>query len=302
MAAKKVNKKEEAKKSVLAKTDDGTVQLTLTVPYFNVQETREHVLNEMLESLEIPGFRKGKAPSDLAMQHIDKQRLYERTLQHILPDIYANAVVEHKLQPVLAPRFELVSVEEEKDWTIRAITCEAPEVSLADYKKEITDKVKAENIWVPGKAKNEKKESSREEKEQQAIKTLLEATEVKIPNVLIEEEVNHRLSQLLDQIQRLGLTVEQYLSSTAKTIEQVRGDYANQARESIKLVMALNKVAEDQSLEVSENEIDSVIKVSENATKTNGARQEHLNTPDQRRLVRSVLLRRKALDSLLSLI
>lgn len=303
MSAKTYTAKNIETKSVLARTGDGTLQITLTLPIEQVERTREHVLKEIIETIVVPGFRKGKAPTDIAMQHVDKQKLYEQTLQHVLPQAYAFALEEHKIQPILQPRFELVSVEEGKDWSVRAITCEAPIVKMGDYKTEIKGKAKAAKIWVPEKdnastKQDESKIQEPEAKEQDAIKALLEVVEVKIPKLLIDEEVNHRLAQLLDQVQRLGMSIEQYLSSTGRNIEAIRADYAKQAEGSIKLVVALNKVAEDQKIEIAENEIDGVI----SASKTASGNGENLDTPEQRRLIRSVLLRRKALDQLVSLV
>lgn len=304
MSAKNPKAKNAETKSILARTSDGTLQITLTLPIEQVEKTREHVLKEIIEALVVPGFRKGKAPTDIAMQHIDKQKLYEQTLQRFLPQAYAFALVEYKIQPILQPRFELISVEEGKDWSVRAITCEAPSVKIGDYKTEIIGKVKAAKIWVPGKddntstKQNDSKIQAPEAKEQEAIKALLEVVEVKIPKLLIEEEVNHRLAQLLDQVQRLGMSIEQYLSSTGRNIETMRTDYAKQAEDSIKLVVALNKVAEDQKIEIAENEIDGVI----SASKTASGNEENVDKPEQRRLIRSVLLRRKALDQLVSLV
>lgn len=287
--------------SVLARQDDGTVQLTMTIPQALVQEKKEEALSHITETLEVPGFRKGKAPRDVALKHIDTQRLYEHMLQHLLPKVYASAVEEHKLRPILAPRFELLSIKEDSDWQIRAITCELPEVNLGDYKNEAIAVAKASKIWVPGKSSSatgseQAKETTREEKEQQVIKALIKK-DVKVPKLLIEEEVNHRLSRLLDQVQRLGLSVEQYLASTGKTVDQVRKDYAKQAEEAIKLELILNEVAKGQKIEVSDEEIDKLIdSTGDDKTK------ETLSTPSQKRLIKSALMRRKALDSLISLV
>lgn len=288
----------EAKKatSVLARQDDGTVQITITIPQDVVRANKEEAFKQLVENLEIPGFRKGKAPQDVALKHIDTQKLYEHILQRLLPEAYAVAVEEHKLQPILAPRFELVAIEEDKDWQIRAITCELQEINLGDYKKTIKATATAGKIWVPGKGEN-KKESTREEKEQEIIKTLIEKTEVKIPKLLIEEEVNHRLSRLLEQVQKLGLTIEQYLTSTGKTAEQLREEYSRQAQDSIKLELSLNKVAQEEKLEVLDSEVEEVIGATGDS-KT----QEALSTPYQKRLIKSTLLRRKALDKLVSLV
>lgn len=288
----------EAKKatSVLARQEDGTIQITITIPQEVVRINKEEAFKYFVENLEIPGFRKGKAPQDVALKHIDTQKLYEHMLQRLLPEVYASSIEEHKLQPVLAPRFELLSTEEGKDWQVRAITCELPEINLRDYKQNIKTGVATGKIWVPGKDEG-KKEPTREEREQEIIKTLIEKTEVKIPKLLVEEEVNHKLSRLLEQVQKLGLTIEQYLSSTGKTAEQLREEYWRQAQDSIKLELSLNKVAQDEKLEVQDSEIKEVIQATGDQ-KT----QEALSTPYQKRLIKGALLRRKALDRLANLV
>lgn len=298
---------EKQAKSVLARQSDGTIQLTITIPQIAVQKARETALSHTLEELEVPGFRKGKVSRDVAMRHIDQQKLYEHTLQHLLPQAYSEAVKEHGLRPILSPRFELLSAEEGsprfgeagKDWSIRAITCELPDVRLGDYKKLISD-TKAGDIWVPGKDEA-KKEEPREEKEQKVIKALVEHTEIQIPKVLLEEEVQNKLSGLLDQIQKLGLTIDQYLSSTGRTIEKLRGEYEAQAEASIKLELALNRVAEEEKVNVTDVEVEQIIQASDGATSKNGEKAKESANPYQKQLVRSVLLRRKALDSLVAL-
>lgn len=295
MAAKSTKKNNQRKiTSVLAQQDDGTLQLTITIPYSLVKDKREEALNHLAKDLEIPGFRKGKAPRDVALKHIEQQQLFNHTLQHLLPEAYAQAVEEHKLQPILAPRFELVKIEEGDDWVVRAITCELPEVNLGNYKKSVVGRMRSSSIWTP--KTGDKRKPTREEKEQEAIKALLEEIKVKIPKLLLEEEVNHRLSQLLDQVQRLGLTIEKYLASTGKTIDQVKQDFTRQAGDAIKLELSLNKVAEEEAVQVEDKEVEEVINQSgsEQARKT-------LSTPQQKRLIRSVLLRRKALESLVNL-
>lgn len=289
--------------SVLARQDDGTVQITMTIPNEIVQKKKGEALGHITETLEVSGFRKGKVPQDIALKHIDTEKLYEYTLQHLLPEAYALAREEHKLQPILAPRFELLSIEEGKDWQVRAITCELPQINLGDYKQTITGALAGKKIWVPGKINPSaspgqgKKEGTREEKEQEVIKTLIEKTEVKIPKLLIEEEVNHRLSRLLEQVQKLGLTIEQYLASTGKIVDQVRDDYARQAEEAIKLELVLTEVAKEQKIEVSDEEIDKLIdSTGDDKTK------EALSTASQKRLIRLTLMRRKALDNLISLV
>lgn len=299
-------------KSVLARQDDGTLQLTITIPQAQVAEAKKEALKHIIEGLEVPGFRKGKVPEDIAQRHIEKQKLYEHALQHLLPEAYRQAVQEHSLKPVISPHFELLSTDDDsphgeagKDWSIRATTCELPEINLGDYKKTIADS-KSQDIWVPGKDKQSlsidktKTEPTREEKEQSVIKALFDSVEIKIPSLLIEEEVSTKLSQLLDQLQKLGVTIEQYLTSTGKSVEVLREEYAKQAKDSLKLVLSLNKIADVEKITVEDKEINQAMSVA-SSTASNGDQKINVD-PQQKLFVKAVLQRRKALDNLVNLI
>jgi len=48
--------------SALNRQDDGTLELTITIPQKQVQETYKRVLAQIATTAEIKGFRKGKAP------------------------------------------------------------------------------------------------------------------------------------------------------------------------------------------------------------------------------------------------
>lgn len=280
--------------SVLARLGDGTVQLTLIIPQAAVDKKREESLKKMIAEVEVPGFRKGKAPQDTALKHIEQQKLYEHMLQFLLPEAYSKAVQEHSLRPILAPRFELVSVEDGKDWQVRAITCELPSINVKDYKKALQGKGKPK-IIVPGK-KDEKEspEATRKEQEQEVIKTLLDSTEANIPNILLEEEVNHKLTGLIDQLQKVGLTIERYLAQTGKTAEGIKEEYKRQSSEAIKLELVLNKIASNEQIIVADGEIETVVASMKDDP---GTPQDGEQT---RRIVRSVLLQRKTLDKLIS--
>lgn len=298
MAKKKTKKKkgDSQVSSTLARQADGTIQITVSIPAKRVKEAQEAALAELAREVEVPGFRKGKAPQEVAQKEINQQKLSERLLGKILPQAWTDAVQEHKLRPILSPRFELLSAEADKDWQIRATSCELPEINLGDYKKEIIGLARAKDIWLPGKQGEEKKEPTKAEKEQQVIKTLLEAIKVEIPKLLIQEEVNHRLSRLIEQTQNLGLTVEQYLASLGKSADQIKQEFAKQAQDSIKLELVLNAIAEKEGVRVSDSEIDQVVQ-----TMGEGKPQEGI-AEQQKLLIKGVLLRRKALDSLVALL
>jgi trigger factor len=300
----KSTKKESAPKQkfVVARSEDGTIQITFQIPYKKIKLARETAVKKLGENIQVPGFRKGKAPIEKVIPQIPQNTLIEKTLAQILPKLISEAINQHKIRPVIYPKLELIKATEGEDWQVRATTCELPKITLGDYKKTIMGSARAKTIWTPDSAKaspaKSDKELSKEEKEQEVIKLLLKNIEIKIPKLLIEEEVASRLSNLLARLEKLGLNLESYLASIGKTPETLRKEYEKQAREAISLELILNKIIETEKIKIEESQVEAAIKAS-------GADPElakKLDTPEQRRVIRSVLLRRAALESLASLL
>ncbi len=311
--ATKAPKQETTKNIIVAKTDDGTVQITFTIPYADIARERTHVEKELIKDVEVAGFRKGKAPLEKALEKIPESSIIEHTLQYMLPRLLGQAMTEHRLRLALYPKFELIKANQNEDWEVRAISAEFPEVALGNYKEtlrlrlketlrlSLKEKIAAEartsTLWTPDKGKNEKKLTT-EQKQQLAIKALLEHVEIKIPRLLIEEETNSRLSQLLERIEKLGLTLDSYIASVGKTPDSLRHEYEKQAKETLSLDFILNKISDTESLTVEKKEVDSAIE----ASKADRSLAEKLETPEQRRILESILRKRKALEYISSLI
>lgn len=288
--------------SVVARSDDGTIQITFTIPYKKIESAKTQATLEISRDIEVPGFRKGKAPLDKVVAQIPQNTLIEKTLSKVLPNLYGDAIVKHKIKPAIYPKFELVKAQEGENWQVRATTCELPDVKLGDYKKAIKGTARAKSIWTPdkGKPEDEGKENqlTREQKEQEILKMLLDTVKVDVPKLLIDEEVNSRLSKLLERIEKLGLNLESYISSLGKTAEELRKDYQEQSKQAILLDIILAKIAETENVKVDKSQIDAAISAGSADPKLT----KKLDTPEQRRLIESILRRRAALDSLTSLI
>lgn len=266
-------------KSVVARQSDGTVQITFTIPFDQIAKAQDETVAEMAHDIEVPGFRKGKAPLDKAKEKIPQATLIEHSLRHILPKALADAIKEHSLKIAIYPKYELVNSDPNKDWQIRAVTCELPEIKLGDYKNKIAGEIRAISI---------KKEPTREEKEQTVIKYLIQNVNFTIPKILIEEEVGSRLSNLLARIEKLGLALEGYLSSIGKTTESLRIEYEAQAKDAITIDLILSKIVGDQKINTTDKELDEAIKAA-NAK------------PENKTVVNSILKKRKALEFLTGL-
>ncbi|OGM25023.1 hypothetical protein A3D00_04140 [Candidatus Woesebacteria bacterium RIFCSPHIGHO2_02_FULL_38_9] len=285
--------------SILAKLDDGTIQLTFNIPNTLIKKNREEVVEEIGKIIEIPGFRKGKAPLEKVIEKIPQNELIQKTLSRVLPKLFADAISEYKLKPAIYPRFELIKAEENEDWQVRAVTCDIPEVELGDYKAAITS-LKTSKIWTPNSSeptRNVSQSDAAGEKEQQVLKSLIENVKVNIPKILIDQEVDTRLANLLERIEKLGLTLDNYLASIGKNPESLRKEYGDSVRESISVELILDKIAQAENVEAKQEEIEKAI----NTLSADPNTKKDIDNPTQRRLIEAILKRRKVLEILTSL-
>lgn len=246
--------------SKFTRIDNGNIEIIFTIPIDLIASTKLDVLKEMSKNMIVSGFRKGMAPIAKVEEKINPEELTERILQSILPKAFADSVKEHKFSPAIYPKFEAVKIGQGSEWEIKAISCELPQVVLP---------------------KNYKGES---------IKSLLETINLKIPEILITEEVNARLSQVLERIEKLGLTLEGYLKSVGKTPEILRAEYGVQAKDSICIELILNTIANEEKIDVTETEIDEFIKTT--GEDINKVKKE------QRDVLKRVIMRKSALEKL----
>jgi len=274
-------------KSVLAKQDDNTIQLTITIPSEKVIKAREQIIEGYVKQAEVPGFRKGKAPRKLVEEKIDQQKVQEEILKNLLPQAYVEAIKEHSLKPVLNPKIQVQELGKDKDLVFTATTCEAPEVDLGDCKTNVKKITAKSKIIVPGK---EPDQASLDD----IIKALADSVKIKIPGILRENEVDKQLSQTLDEIKKLGLTLDQYLASTGKTVETLRQDYTQKAEQEITLEFALQKIAEVEKIVVVEKEIEEAIQKAKDE-------KEKKNLEANRYLLAHILRQQKTLEFLRNL-
>ena len=274
-------------KSTIEKGEDGTITLTITIPADLVKTTFDEVLDDIAKNASISGFRKGKAPKKLVKDKVDKEKAREEVLKKLLPQGYSQALNEHNIRPIMNPKIHVESLEEDKDWKFTAKTCESPTVNLNGYKNNIQKITAKSKIVIPGK---EQQPVNLDE----IINELFKSVKVSVPQVVTEQEVERMLAQTLDEIKRLGLTLDQYLSSTHKTIEGMQAEFAQKAESDIKLEFILQKIAEEEKITVDEKEIADTITKAKDET-------QRKNLEGNRYLLASIIRQQKTLDFLKNL-
>lgn len=282
--------------TAIQKEPNGTIRLTITIPNADIKRTWEEVMAEIVKSAEIQGFRRGKAPRKLVEEKADKEKVREEVLKKLLPIAYAEAIKTQGIKPIINPKIHIEKLEdpqtlseqsESKGWQFTALTCETPKIKLGGYKENIKKITAKSKIIIPGK-------ESIPAKFDDIVKALLDSVTAEIPGILIDNETDRLLSQTLEDVKKLGLTLDQYLSSTGKNPQTLREDYRKKAENDIKLEFALLKIAEEEKITVEEKEITEAI----NASKSD---EERKNLENNHYLLASILRQQKTLDFLKNL-
>lgn len=291
----KAQPKTEPKETPAPKTpgierlEDGTVKITLSLPQNAIAATGEQVIDELAKQVNVAGFRKGNAPKDIAAKHLNPEHVREEILKKLLPAAYMKAVEENNIRPIMNPKMHVEKIEEGKDWIFTALTAEMPEIDPGKYKENVQKVTAKSKIVIPGKEEENKKPSL-----DVILKAILEGAKMQIPGVLVEQEADRLLSQLLNDVKKLGLSLDQYLATTNRKPEDLRAEYAKRAEEDIKLEFVLQKIAELEKISIEDQEIEEAIQKAKDPI-------EKQQMEGNRYLLAGILRQQKTLDFLMNL-
>ncbi len=115
------------------KKEKSTVELVIEVGAEEFEAAVQKAYLKNRASINVPGFRKGKAPRKIVESLYGSGVFYEDAINEVYPAAYAEAVAEQKLDEVGYPKMEIVSVGKE-GLTFKALVSVRPEVKLGTYK------------------------------------------------------------------------------------------------------------------------------------------------------------------------
>jgi len=140
------------------------IALNIEAEGSELDKSLDEAYHRLVREVSIPGFRKGKAPRAILEQRIGKKSLLEEALEHLIPELYKQAIKSQELEPIAEPELEVTQTE---PLIFKAIVSLRPEVKLGDYhdvkleaspQAEVTDKEVAaameelrqrQGAWVP---------------------------------------------------------------------------------------------------------------------------------------------------------
>ena len=95
------------------------------------------------KNIQLPGWRKGKAPRKLIESIYGAHVFYEDGIEEIFPEIYKTCVIDQKIKAVGRPSLTDMDINDEGIVTLTITTDVYPEVTLGDYKGLEVEKAEA---------------------------------------------------------------------------------------------------------------------------------------------------------------
>lgn len=291
--------------------------MTGEVPFDAVAAYRDEALTHLSEHLELPGFRKGRVPADIALKKIGALPVLEEAVELFIRDFYPELVVNKKLDVVGRPAVQVIKLAEHNPVGLVIRTAVYPEVQVPgnwkdiasgvvkEEPKEATDEEVSQTLEslrinrkaaadLPSKGEantplpelndefakslgaftdledlkaqikkgigEEKIRTAKEKRRATILDALLEKTQVAIPAVFVESELEKIMAQLKDDISRMGMQFSDYLTRSGKSEDEVRNEFREQAGKRAKLQLLLNKLAETEKIEVDQEAADQEMK------------------------------------------
>ncbi|MFM6930079.1 MAG: trigger factor [Bdellovibrio sp.] len=119
-------------KSNVEKVSNLSRKINIEIPAAIVQASFSKVFNGIQKDVTIKGFRKGKAPLN-TIKSMYGDRVKQDVVQDLVQKHYAQALQEHKIDPISYPEFEFADPAEDKDFSFSASFDVRPEINLKKY-------------------------------------------------------------------------------------------------------------------------------------------------------------------------
>lgn len=121
-------------RATLAKKEKSRAVLEIEVEVPRVEQALERAYRKLVRRVNIPGFRKGKAPRGLLERYLGEGALWDEAVDELVGEAYRQALQESGLEPVAEPDIDILTMKKGEPFTFRATVDVRPEVELDDYR------------------------------------------------------------------------------------------------------------------------------------------------------------------------
>ena len=255
-----------------------------------ISECRKDAIKELNKKINLPGFRPGHVPETTLIKAVGETGVLEEAAEIALAKLFNDIIKESKVSAIGRPTVTITKLAPSIDIEFKIITAVEPVFDLPDYKKiakaavsenskpiepatekeiqEVEEEIKRQNITpnLPeGESLTERiKENIVKEKEFRAkevtriaiIDALIKGTNIEVPEILVQAELEKMLGQFKDDVARTGLKWEDYMKSIKKSESDIKAEWKDKALDRAKAELIVMKISEKEKIEPDEKEVE----------------------------------------------
>src|SRR3989338_1229683 len=126
---------------VLKNLPDSEVELSGEVPFDALAPYREAALKHIAEHIELPGFRPGKVPTEMALKKVGELAVLEEAAELFVKDFYPELIAEKKLEAVGRPGIRVTKLAPGNPLALTVRATVYPDVALPKHWKTLHEKI-----------------------------------------------------------------------------------------------------------------------------------------------------------------
>ncbi len=137
---------------------------------------------------------------------------------------------------------------------------ELPELD-DEFAKDISEKDTLDEVKADIKADLQKRaeENAKMQDQSNVIDKVLEGVEVDIPACMIENQIDNIVRDFEMRLSYSGMTLQKYMEYSGMTMEAFRDQFKEQAEKQVKTSLVIEKIAKEENVEATQEEIDKEI-------------------------------------------
>ncbi len=194
-----------------------------------------------LPEVKLPDYKKISS-SIVAKENKDKNvEVTDEDVENTIMDIRRSRAPKIHIKDAPAPKEGEEVAENLPEFTEEFVKGLGPFESIEDFKTKLKL-----NIGI------EKENQFKERTRLKIVEELIEKSDIEVPEILIEMEVNKIIFKMESDITQMGLKFEDYLKHLNKTVEDLKKEFRTDGEKKAKLALVLNEIAKKEDIKADE--------------------------------------------------
>lgn len=138
---------------------------------------------------------------------------------------------------------------------------EMPEID-DEFAKDVSefDTIKELKADIKKKLEEENEQKAKYEMEEEAIKAVCESSEVDIPEVMVDNEINDYIKEMESRLMYQGMKLDTYLQLMGKSLSDIKEQYKERAMQNVKTKLVLEAISKAENIEITDKDIEDKLR------------------------------------------